>query len=63
VLRSKGQPVDLLDNAVRQNFRRVITGLRQNGAVLPQAAATRRIKIVGACYDLDNGEVDFFVES
>jgi carbonic anhydrase len=63
VLRAKGQPGDLLDNAVRENVRRVITGLRQNGAVLPQAAATRRIKIVGACYDLDNGEVDFFVES
>ena len=62
VLRAKGQPGDLLDNAVRQNVRRVITGLRQNGAVLPQAAATGRIKVIGA-YDLDNGEVDFFVES
>jgi carbonic anhydrase len=63
VLRARGQPGDLLDNAVRENVRRVMTGLRQNGTILPQSAAAGRIKIVGARYDLDNGEVDFFAES
>ena len=62
VLRAKGQPGDLLDNAVRENVRRVVTRLRGNGAILPGAAEAGRIKIVGARYDLDNGAVDFFAE-
>ncbi len=62
VLRAKGQPGDLLDNAVRENVRRVVTRLRGNGAILPELAEAGRIKIVGARYDLDNGAVDFFTE-
>ena len=58
----KGQPGDLLDNAVRENVRRVVTRLRGNGAILPELAEAGRIKIVGARYDLDNGAVDFFTE-
>jgi len=62
VLRAKGQPGDLLDNAVRENVRRVVSRLRGNGAILPKLAEAGSIKVVGARYDLDHGAVDFFTE-
>ena len=62
VLRAKGQPGELLDNAVRENVRRVVTRLRGSGAILPELAEAGRLKVVGARYDLDHGAVDFFTE-
>ena len=40
----------------------MVTRLRGNGAISAELAEAGRIKIVGARYDLDNGEVDFFTE-
>ena len=50
-----------LEDAVRQNVRRVTTMLREESDPLmlePQKAG--RLKVVGAYYDLDRGSVDFF---
>lgn len=62
VLRARGQPGDWLDNSVRENVRLVVERLRTAAEPLllePQRAG--RLKVVGARYGLDTGEVDFFV--
>ena len=63
VLKARTQPGDLLDNAVRENVRRVTNGLRTASEPMlldPQKAG--KLRIVGARYDLDDGSVDFFDE-
>lgn len=50
-----------LEDAVRQNVRRVVGMLREESDPImlePQRAG--RLKVVGAYYDLDKGSVDFF---
>ena len=50
-----------LDNAVRQNVRRVVSQLRnQTDPLMQEPLAQGRLKVVGAYYDLDTGAVDFF---
>ena len=50
-----------LDNAVRQNVRRVVSQLRnQTDPLMQEPLAEGRLKVVGAYYDLDTGAVDFF---
>ena len=56
---AKGE--DLLDAAVRENVRRVVTRLRTSEAVLVEPIRAGKLKVVGARYDLDDGQVDFFV--
>ena len=63
VIKAQAQPGDLLDNAVRENVRRVVSRLRSATEPLlldPQRAG--KLKIVGARYDLEDGDVDFFDE-
>jgi carbonic anhydrase len=62
VLRAQAQPGDLLDNAVRENVRRTVNRLRTSEALLQEPLRSGKLKIVGARYDLDNGDVDFFDE-
>ena len=52
---------ELLDLAVRENVRRVVGRLRNSAPVLVDPIKTGKVKIVGARYDLDDGEVEFFV--
>ena len=61
VLAVRNEPGDLLDNAVRENVRRVVARLKTSDALLSGPMAEGRLKIVGARYDLDTGEVDFSV--
>ncbi|KAB1075977.1 carbonic anhydrase [Methylobacterium planeticum] len=63
VLRAQGQEGDLVDNAVRENVRRTVHRLRTAEALLIDPIKARRLKIVGARYDLDDGSVDFFDEA
>ena len=50
-----------LDDAVRQNVRRVVNELRNEADPLLLALQRAgRLKVVGAYYDLDRGSVDFF---
>lgn len=61
VLEARGQAGDPLESAVRQNVRRVVRKLREASDPLlidPQRNGT--LKVVGAYYHLDSGEVDFF---
>ena len=63
VIKAQAQAGDLLDNAVRENVRRVVSRLRSATEPLllePQRAG--KLKIVGARYDLEDGDVDFFDE-
>ncbi len=52
---------DLVDQAVRENVRHVVRGLRQTtDPLLAEPMAKGRLMIVGAYYDLDTGAVAFF---
>ena len=52
---------ELLDAAVRENVRRVVTRIRNSEPVLMNPIRDGKVKVVGARYDLDDGSVDFFV--
>ena len=54
---------ELLDMAVRENVRRAVTRLRTSEPILMEPLRAGRLKIVGARYDLNDGSVDFFMES
>ena len=59
--RSSGAKGDeLLDAAVRENVRRVVGRLRSSAPVLLDSIRTGKVKVVGARYDLDDGQVEFF---
>jgi carbonic anhydrase len=63
VLASRGQPGDMVENAVRQNVRMVVKQLRTSSEpMLLDPYKAGRLKVVGAYYDLDTGAVDFFDE-
>ena len=51
---------DLLDRSVRQNVRRIVARLRETEQLLIEPQRQGRLKIVGARYDLDDGNVDFY---
>ncbi|MEI8344760.1 MAG: carbonic anhydrase [Candidatus Omnitrophota bacterium] len=57
VERSKGQSGDLVDNAVRENVLVVMETLSASEPVLKEAVEKGKVRIVGAYYDLDSGEV------
>lgn len=63
VVKAMDQPGDLLDNAVRENVRRMVTRLRATGPILPELVGSGRLKVVGGRYDLDEGKVEFLAES
>ena len=50
----------LFDAAVRENVLRVVGRLRDSDPVLREPLRAGKLKIVGARYDLDVGNVDFF---
>lgn len=60
VLAVRDQPGNFLDNSVRENVRRIVTRLSNSEPLLLEPLAAGNLKIVGARYDLDTGEVDFF---
>lgn len=63
VLQAQSQAGDLVDNSVRENVRRVVKQLRTGTDPLlldPQRKGS--LKVVGAYYSLDTGNVQFFDE-
>ncbi len=50
----------LLDAAVRENVKRVVTRLSTAETLLTEPLREKKLMIVGARYDLDDGSVDFF---
>jgi carbonic anhydrase len=63
VLAARGQPGELLDNAVRMNARRVAARLRTQSTVLQAALRQDRLKILAARYDFDDGKVEWFEDA
>jgi carbonic anhydrase len=53
----KDQPGNPLENAMRANVRDVVKRLESAEPILPDRIKSGRLKIVGACYDLDSGRV------
>jgi carbonic anhydrase len=54
----KNQPGDITENSVRANVRRVVNQLKGAGPILSERIQTGKLKIVGARYDLDTGEIE-----
>ena len=63
VLRAQRQEGEQLSNTESENKRGVVERLIDNGAIVPRRVAEGSLKVVGACYDLDDGKVDFFLNS
>lgn len=57
VEKSRAEAGDRIANAVRMNVRLVVDQLRSSKPVLSQLVAERKLKIVGAVYSLQTGEV------
>jgi carbonic anhydrase len=57
---SKDMPGDAVDNAVKKNVERVAGILQRVEPILGEAAKDGKLKVVGACYDLDTGAVEFY---
>ena len=57
VERAKGQPGDLIDNAVRINVENVVRQIRGSTPVLAPLVDRGQLTVVGAVYSLDTGRV------
>jgi carbonic anhydrase len=59
----RNRPADLLDASVRANVSRTVGRLREfSEPLVLDRLRDRKLRIVGARYDLDDGNVDFFDE-
>jgi carbonic anhydrase len=54
----KGREGDPLDLVVRENVRRVVRGIEERSPLLAGLVREGKLRIVGARYDLDTGEVE-----
>jgi carbonic anhydrase len=59
VAKTKGQPGDAVENAVRAHVNEVAAQLKKAGPVLAERVAAGRLVVAGARYDLDTGRVEF----
>lgn len=56
---SAGDPVSL---AVVRNVQRTVNALRQCGPIIAEACTAKGVRVVGAVYDIQSGQVDFVPE-
>jgi carbonic anhydrase len=61
--RAKGQPGDLIDNAVRINVENVVRQIRGSAPVLAPLVDRGALRVVGAVYALDTGKVAWLPDS
>lgn len=54
---TKGKKGDAVENAVRANVQNVVTQLRNSNPIILGLVKLGKLKVVGACYDLDTGRV------
>ena len=59
VQRAKSMAGDLVDNAVHANVDLVVRNLRNSGPILKELVESGRLKVLGAYYDIDSGNVDW----
>jgi len=52
------QPGDALDNAIRQNVLLNVEKLKAATPIIDKAVAEKKVRVVGAVYNLDNGRVE-----
>jgi carbonic anhydrase len=57
---SSDDPAELMHQAVRANVRASADHLRHGSGILEQLIANEGLRVVGAEYSLESGEVDFF---
>jgi carbonic anhydrase len=55
---ARGESGDPLDNAIRANVRTVVRRLATAAPILSARSKDGRLRVVGACYDLDSGRVE-----
>lgn len=60
VLKAKGSPGDLLNNAVAENVHRVVRSIVAVSPTIKGSAEAGKVRVVGSVYDLDEGHVTFF---
>ena len=58
VIRTKGQPGDTMQNAIRANVQDIAARLRSTGPVLSAKVKTGQLKVMGATFALGTGKVD-----
>ncbi|MGH7680579.1 MAG: carbonic anhydrase [Candidatus Eiseniibacteriota bacterium] len=63
VEKARKQPGDLSVNAVRINVEMVVASLRASHPILAEAVASGKLRIVGAVYSLDTGNVSWLPET
>lgn len=64
VLKAQSQPGDLLENAIRENVRQVVDRLRSSpDPIVKEPLAAGRLRVVGAHYALESGEVTWLPAS
>lgn len=51
---------EFVDLVIRENVKMTVTNIRRHSPILKEMEEAGEIKIVGAYYDMDNGEVTFF---
>ena len=56
----KKEPADILDAAIRENIAMQVEQLKGLEPVLAKRVREGSIKIIGALYDLNSGEIEFF---
>ena len=56
---AKGKPGDLLDNAVRESASLSARHLATGSPLIADLVTKGKVKVVAACYDLDNGKVEW----
>jgi carbonic anhydrase len=56
---AQGEPGDAVDNAVRANIRQTVSRLQASSLLLSEPGSAGTLRIVGAYYDLDTGDVTF----
>jgi carbonic anhydrase len=58
VIRTKGQPGDTMQNAIRANVQDIAARLRSTGPVLSAKVKTGQLKVMGATFALGTGKVE-----
>ncbi len=56
---AKGKPGDLLDNAVRESASLSARHLATGSPLIADLVTKGKVKVVAACYDLDDGKVEW----
>jgi carbonic anhydrase len=63
VEKARGMPGDLVANAVRLNVEMVVAQIRDSAPLLNEMVKSGRLRVVGAVYSLENGEVTWLPEA